>query len=121
MKMKAESKTWAQIGEVIKEKDKNDLRERYKKLLEKQGGEAKAHDASKSNASGNEGKDTGKKSKGKGKEGQGVGKAGDKGKGKQEVMDGPPNKGRPKIYFDEKDGLSLEDVRPLPLFSIPIC
>ncbi|KAL8823029.1 MAG: hypothetical protein Q9191_006248 [Dirinaria sp. TL-2023a] len=113
MKMKADRKTWAQIGEAIKGRGKNELRERYKELLEKQGGDAKAADAAKSMASNAEGKETGKK--GKGKEGKGVGKAGDEGKGKHKVIDGPPDNGRPKIYFDEKDGLGIEDVRPLAL------
>lgn len=121
MKMKADKKSWAEIGEVVKGKDKNELRERYKELLEKQGGAASAQQASQSKAVGTGEKETGKKGKGKGKEGKGAGKGGDGGKGKHMISDDPPNNGRPRIYFDEEDGLDIADVRSSVCSDMPTC
>ena len=106
VKMKGENKTWAEIEEVVKGRDRDALKGRYRELMARKGAEAP-----KSEASSPESKTDGKKGRGKGKEGKEGGKEGRKGKDMQENKDSPPNNGRPMIHFDEKDGLSIEDVR----------
>jgi len=100
VKMKADKKTWAEIEEAVKGRSRDDLKARYRDLMVKKGAEA-----AKSEESSPESKIDVKKGKGKGKEGR-------KAKETQESNGGPPNNGRsPLIHFDEKDGLSVEDVR----------
>lgn len=100
LEMKADKKTWADIEEAFKGRSRDDMKARYRELMVKNGAEA-----TKSEASSPESKIDVKKGKGKGKEGR-------KAKETQESNSGPPNNGRPPlIQFNEKDGLSIEDVR----------
>ncbi len=100
VKMKADKETWAEIEEAVKGRSRDDLKARYRDLMVKKGAEAE-----KSEASSPESKIDVKKGKGKGREGRKV-------KETQESNGGPPNNGRPPlIHFNEKDGLSVEDVR----------
>ncbi|KAG6989912.1 hypothetical protein G7Y79_00061g092990 [Physcia stellaris] len=84
LKLKGENKTWAEIGEVVKGKDKNELRKRYKELMAKNGGSAAPAPASPS-------------SEARKKMEEGVGTA--------------LQTERPIVYIDEEDGLNIEDLQ----------
>ena len=119
LRLKAENKTWAQIGEVVKGKDKHELRDRYKALMAKNGGgtaPAAASPTSESSSStavdrgGHNG--NGKKEKGKG----GKGKAKEEPMGvKEQGMRMEAGEGRllyqrPIVYLDDDDVLSVDEV-----------
>lgn len=100
VKMKADKKTWAEIEEAFQGRSRDDMKARYRDLMVKKGAETP-----KSEADSPESKIDIKKGKGKGKEAR-------KAKEGRESNGGPPNNGRPPlINFNEKDGLSFEDVR----------
>lgn len=121
LKLKGENKSWAEIGEVVKGKDKNELRERYKELMAKNGGSAASAPATPSEA-GTAAATTGggessggwaKKEKGKGGKGKQKAEAAgvkEQGKKMEEGEGTALQTERPVIYFDEADGLSIEDV-----------
>ena len=117
MKLKGENKTWAEIGEVVKGKDKNELRERYKELMAKKGGSAVPAPASPTSEAGTAAAAAGgggaKKEKGKGGKGKQKAEAPgikEQGKKMEEGEGSALQTERPVIYFDEEDGLSIEDV-----------
>jgi len=100
VKMKGDKKTWADIEEVVKGRSRDDLKTRYRELMAKKGAEG-----AKSEADSPESKIDVQKGKAKGKEGR-------KAKETPENKGGPPNNGRPPlIHFNEKDGLTFEEVR----------
>ena len=121
LKLKAENKTWAQIGEVVNGKDKNELRERYKELMAKKGESAAPAPVSPASDPGNAADtEEGGVRKGKGKGGKGKQFRPPLGVKEQvkemeqdeaaPLRDENAKRGGNVILFDPDDGLDLEDV-----------
>ncbi|KAL8793254.1 MAG: hypothetical protein Q9195_004191 [Heterodermia aff. obscurata] len=121
LRLKAENKSWAQIGEVVKGKEKNELRDRYKELMAKNGGStAQAATSPTSESSngmaidgGGARSGGGKKEKGQAGKGKAKGEAvGVKEQGmRMEAGEGRLLSQRPVIYMDENDELSIDELR----------
>ena len=119
LRLKAENKSWAQIGEVVKGKEKNELRERYKELMAKNGEStapaAAGPTSESSNGTANDGggrSGGGKKEKGQGGKGKAKGEAvGVKEQGmRMEAGEGRLLYQRPVVYLDPDDFLTLDEV-----------
>ncbi|KAL8985813.1 MAG: hypothetical protein Q9177_004339 [Variospora cf. flavescens] len=100
LSLKAQNKTWKEIGDLLVGRDKDELRNRYKEIGgplanagEGGGGASGGGEAAKDGATAAEGQSNGEKSANKGKQQKGDGGGKNKGKGKQGEGKGEPAAG----------------------------